>query len=290
MKKALVTLTIGDRYIANYKRFCHDSWNKYAQKHNLDLVVIASMIDDSLRAQSRSPAWQKCLILSHEDVKKYDQVAWVDSDILINPTSPSVFEDVPIEMIGAVDCWATPNWEDHRIWLERTYEYWSKNGVKFVNNISATDYYKNFGLEGEFQSVVQTGVLVLSPKYHNELLEHVYNNYEDKGEASWNYEMRPLSYEILTNKMARWLNHKFNMGWIDIKQNLYPFLNTSDSYIHRAMNKMLRTIGLPPKSSLATKCATTAFLNNYFLHFASCADEMIYVNQKITSIFEIWSS
>jgi len=225
--------------------------------------------------------------LSHKNVKLYDQVAWVDSDILINPTSPSVFENVPLEMIGAVDLYATPNVEDYRIWLEKLYEYWTKNGTSFINNVTPTDYHKKFGFEGEFQSVVQTGVLVLSPQYHNGLLEHVYNTYEDKGGGRWNYEMRPLSYEILTNELAYWLNPKFNTQWPYIKQFLYPFLNSSDSYIHKAINKVMRKSGLAPKFSLAAKCVTTAFLNNYFLHFSGKASEMMYVNQKITSIFDI---
>ena len=287
MKKALVTLAIGERYLANFKRYCHESWSKYAKQHNLDVVVIDRPIDDSPRAQSRNPAWQKCLILSHPDVKSYDQVAWVDSDILINPTSPSVFENVPQEMIGAVDKYATPNVEDHRIWLEQLYEYWTENGIDFINNISPTDYHHKFGFEGEFQSVVQTGVLVLSPQYHRGLLEDVYDNYEDKGKSGWDYEMRPLSYEILTNKLACWLNPKFNMPWPYIKQSHYPFLSSSDSFVHRAVFKAMRISGLAPKFSLVAKCVTTAYLNNYFLHFSGKAREMMYVNQNISSIFDI---
>ena len=42
--------------------------------------------------------------------------------------------------------------------------------------------------------IVQTGVMVLSPKHHREVLEHAYHAYEDRG---FNYEMRPLSHEIL---------------------------------------------------------------------------------------------
>jgi hypothetical protein len=291
MKKALVTLAIGSKHLSNFKNFCYDSWNTYAQKHNLDLVVITNPLDVSPRAQSRSPAWQKSLILSQQEVREYTQVAWVDSDILINPQSPNIFDDVPIEMIGAVDMYAAPNSEDYRISLERLYEYWSKNGVKFINNISATDFHKNFGLEEEFQSVVQTGVLVLSPKHHRDLLEHVYNKYEDKGEGCWNFEMRPLSYEILKNKFVHWLNPKFNMSWVFIRQYFYPFLNKPDKP-NSFLNKVLRKSGLTPKSStlktsLITKCATTAFLNNYFLHFAASANDMVYVDQKITSIFEI---
>jgi hypothetical protein len=286
MKKALVTLVIGDRYLMNFETFCRFSWEKYARIHNLDLIVIQNVIDDSIRAKSRSPAWQKCLILSHKDVKKYDQVAWVDSDILINPTSPSIFENVPIEKIGAVDDYSTPNREDHRIALKRLYEYWSMNRIDFIDNTTATEYHKNFGLEGDFDSVVQTGVLVLSPKHHHNLLEHVYDDYEDKGDATWNYEMRPLSFEILINDMYFWINPKFNMPWPYVKQFLYPFLDTSGVYLLPKMNKALNKMELR-KSSLETMCATTAFLNNYFLHFAGCANEMKFVNQNITSIFQV---
>ncbi len=48
----------------------------------------------------------------------------------------------------------------------------------------SSDYYP--------EEVVQTGVMVFTPKQHREVLEYVYYNYEEKG---LNYEMRPLSKE-----------------------------------------------------------------------------------------------
>lgn len=286
MRKALVTLTIGDKYINNFDKYCHSSWSKYARRYGLDLIVITNPIDDSVRAQSRSPAWQKCLILSHADVARYDQVAWIDSDILINTASPDVFESVPLEMIGAVDDYATPNSEDHNIFLKRLYEYWDRKNIKYINNLTAVDYHKNYGLTIETKSVVQTGVLVLSPKYHRELLERVYYNYEEKGSAYWNYEMRPLSYEILKEAVAFWLNPKFNMNWPIIKQNYYPFLNNNENKSNM-LNRIASKSGLSNSDKLMMKCATTTFLNNYFLHFAGSSSEMRYVDQNVNDIFEL---
>lgn len=282
MKRALVTLAIGKKYRRRFEKLCYKSWRAYAEKYNLDLVVITEVLDESERANNRSPAWQKCLILSQTQVKKYDQVAWVDSDILINPTSPNLFNGVPIEAIGAVDAYATPNKEDHLLGLERLYDYWEKTGIEFVRNVSAADYHKQFGLYSDHSSVVQTGVIVLSPGNHREVLEHVYDKYDDKGGAHWNYEMRPLSYEILNRSAVHWLNPKFNMPWPYVKQFLYPFLSKG-----RAFEKVLNRYGLVSKTPLKVKCATTAFLNNYFLHFAGSAAEMHYVNQNITSIFSV---
>ena len=283
MKKALVTLAIGKKYESMFKKNCYATWKAYTEKHNHDLVVISNVLDASLRAKNRSPAWQKCLILSQDTIKKYSQVAWVDADIIINPRSPDIFDNTPLEMIGAVDECATPNCKDHKIALDRLHMLWSKERIKYIEDLSATQYHKNFGFKGEFHSVVQSGVLVLSPKYHNELLKDVYYNYEDKGDSYWHYEMRPLSYEIQKNKLFFGLDPKFNMIWSFIKQLHYPFLNERNSLFTKALNK----VGFNTKASLIRKCVTTAFLNNYFLHFAGNAHDIVYLDEKINSIFNI---
>ena len=48
-----------------------------------NLICIEQPLDDSARAQKRSPCWQKCLILGEESVNKYDRVVWVDADVLM---------------------------------------------------------------------------------------------------------------------------------------------------------------------------------------------------------------
>ena len=284
MKKALVTLAVGKSYESIFDTYCRPLWSQYAEKYQFDLIVFTQPLDSSSRAQSRSPAWQKCLILSVPDIQKYDQVVWIDSDILINPNSPDVTAGVPLEKIGAVDSYATPTREDHRIILERLFEFWTLKGINFVNNLTPTDFHRNFGLNGEFESVVQTGVMVLSSRYHRELLEYVYHTYEDKGEACWSYEMRPLSYEILTRKFDFWIPPKFNMPWPYIAQFWYPFLSSAYSLSEQG----LREPDLTLRTSLITKCVTAAFLNNYFLHFAGgTIGDMKYVDTTVTSIFDL---
>jgi hypothetical protein len=56
MKKALVTLAVGDRFITDFQRFCHEGWKTYADSHGLDLIVLDTALDDSPRARSRSVA------------------------------------------------------------------------------------------------------------------------------------------------------------------------------------------------------------------------------------------
>jgi hypothetical protein len=47
MKKALVSLVIGDRYLRFWQQYCERSWRAYAQRHGYDIVIFDSPIADS---------------------------------------------------------------------------------------------------------------------------------------------------------------------------------------------------------------------------------------------------
>jgi hypothetical protein len=226
-RKAIVTLAIGDQYYQPWKKWCKPNWQAYASKHGYDLICIDRPLDNSDRAKRRSPAWQKCLILNQDFAQRYERIVWLDSDILINSASaPCVTAGVPVDKVGAVEATSAPTreWFSHA--LTRLYQLW---GSEAVINYSAQEYYNNHGLPSGFNEVVQTGVLVLSPKYHRQLLEKTYNEYEEKGGREWHMEMRPLSYELLKAGAVQWIDHRFNLNWVEQQILYYPFLVTLDS-------------------------------------------------------------
>ena len=98
-------------------------------------------------------------------------------------------------------------------------------------------------------------MLVLSPSHHRELLEDVYARYEDKG-PGLNYEMRPLSYELLRAGVVHWLDPRFNYIWGHYKALHFPFLVTH------------------PRHPRAAECAARALADVHFLHFTGSLDEM----------------
>ena len=103
-RRALVTLVLGQEYAAIWRQICQPNWQRYADKFHLDLICLDQPLDTSQRAQQRSPAWQKCLILSQPCVQCYEQVVWMDADILINHRRAlNVFDDVPVEKVGAAE-------------------------------------------------------------------------------------------------------------------------------------------------------------------------------------------
>ncbi len=209
-RKAIVTLAIGDRYLQHWKTNCEANWRAYGAQHGFDVICFDKPLDDSARARKRSPAWQKCLILGQDALQRYDRVVWVDSDVLINhQVAPAIDDGVPLEKVGATEefTFADNVGYQPRQLLERLYVYWNKSIV----NPTGQEYYKNYGLPSEFAKVVQTGVLVLSPRHHRSLLETVYYNHEEKGGPEWNYEMRPLSYELLKADVVHWIDPRFNL-------------------------------------------------------------------------------
>jgi hypothetical protein len=271
--KALVTLTIGRGYRDRWEKLCEPGWRAYAEKHGYDIVRIDRPLDTTQRAVNRSPAWQKCLVAGHPEVMRYNRAVWLDADIVINAEdAPCVVQGVPEEKVGAVNDWGDP--ETFRIRLARQAVRSGAQGKKSALPRTPAAYYADFGLFPGFESVVQTGVMVLSPRRHRELLEMVYYSFEDRGEAFWNYEMRPLSHELLKAGVVHWIDSRFNARWLAFKLTYYPFLfaENGGSRARGVIGMVLRALDPAgaPVSAKTRECVTAAFLNSYFLHFAGC--------------------
>ncbi len=234
-RKAIVTMAIGDDYLNMWREKCQNGWQKYADKYGYDVICIDTPLDDSKRARERSPAWQKCLILGQKYIKKYERVVWIDADILINYNdAPCISSTVPVNKLGAVNAWALPTPELAQVALDRLNDYW---GIAYeIRDHTPQDYYASYGLNADFNEVVQSGVLVLSQS-HRHILEKVYFEYEEKNEGN-NYEMRPLSYEILKSNCVYWIDHRFNLIWLVYKILYYPFLLDKTQPENRMLTKI----------------------------------------------------
>ncbi|HUJ10300.1 MAG TPA: hypothetical protein VL171_09755 [Verrucomicrobiae bacterium] len=261
-------MAIGDRYLGAWKESCEANWREYAEEHNYDLICIDQPLDTSERACKRSPSWQKCLIPSHQAVKNYEQVVWIDSDVLINTaTAPCIFAAVPADKVGAVNQWATPSATEYAQILQRLQEFW---GERAIRNDTAKQYYANYGLPAEFDEVVQCGVLVFSPQHHRDLFQMTYCTHEEKGGPEWNYEMRPLSYELLRAKAVHWIDPRFNVTLFDQICLHYPFLINEQPQLPmttRIRRKLAADLGGLRHSDVRRTCLNAVMANSFFLHF-----------------------
>lgn len=268
-RNAIVTLALGEQYEVRWKTYCEPSWRIYAQKHGYDLIYLDKPLDSSTRAAARSASWQKCLVLSQDFSQEYDRIVWVDADVIINAqNAPSIVNGVPIDKIGAVELYSYSKSAGNLgpDLVQRMVDYWKIP----VMNSTAQEYYTRFGLSTGFDTVVQAGVLVLSPRYHRPLLEKVYYEYEGRPGAEWHHEMRPLSYEILKADAIHWIDQRFNWLWIDSMFLHYPFLLTRArprNLVACALQKISRRANALNGDELHNVCLQTTFLSSYFLHF-----------------------
>jgi hypothetical protein len=280
MKVALVTLIIGEKYVNNFNLFIRSGWELYCKKIGFDLVVIEHNLDESDRGKSRSAAWQKLLILSQEWSAQYDRIIWADSDIIINTeTAEDITKGVPIELVGACDEFSTPSKEFHDIALARLRTIWNTYKIAILEDDTPGTYYTSRNISGgHLNAVVQTGVMVLSPKYHREVFERTYYNYGDVNGNIWNYEMPALSYELLTANLVHWISPRYNFlviyameafyRGVAIQNNTHPALNLFYKVAHKVF-------GYRPKQKpnpIELRILKNIYDLSMFMHFAGYAD------------------
>lgn len=254
-KVAIVTLLIGDNYIELWQRLCSHIWQGYAEKCDFDLIAITGPLDTSERAQSRSPAWQKLLILNQAWSKQYERIIWLDSDIIISPRANNIMEHAgPPEKVslcvlgGQISDAARAIYVEHlhKVRINPDYEKdmwtWEMHNLYEGHKVEKHDYMFN------------TGVMVLSPQHHNDLFLECY-----AGEhVARLYEQPKLSGELIKRNLFHVITNRFNWG---IQEALIVY--------------MPETIGMkdvPPALADALMRMTRFFVrrelaNCYFLHF-----------------------
>jgi hypothetical protein len=267
MKTAIVTIAIGAAYSARWQSHCEPGWSRYAARYGFQLIVVDRPLDQTPRASARSPAWQKCLVLRPDVAGSFDRVVWIDSDILINDRAPSIVEGIPFEKIGATDehLFPSPHLRRQMFMLLMQQAQPINPGLAktWATYLDPAEWHAAWGLPRSGQSIVQTGVLVLAPKHHRELLEHVYYNYEDHGGEPMNYEARPLSFEIQKHGLLHVLDSRFNALLIFL-------IMLSQMYLRRALT--------PDEFAALIR---SVFDQGYFLHLAGLKDS---VNEFLTHL------
>ena len=282
MKKAIVTITLGTKYEKMFNNYCRNNWKIYSEKYGYELIVINKYLDNSKRAKSRSPAWQKLLILSQEWSKNYDQIIWIDSDVIINyKRAKDISPQVEINNFGAVDEFSIPSKELHYLAMKKQYDFWKEKNIEFIENLTPGQYYKKRGIPGgDLNEVIQTGVFVCSQNHHREIFEHIYNSYDEVNKkASWNYEMPAMSYELINSNMVQWIPIEYNYSVFNIIASYYPFIfdihNLSKK--KKIINFLINKIRLNKNHMLnpmQVKCLEQVYQNGYFIHFAGCQEWM----------------
>ncbi len=276
-KNGIVIMAIGDDYLNKWKVYSKASVEKYCDRFNLELVLITQVPDSSERANARSSSWQKCLIGNLPETKNLNRLLWMDSDIVVNnANAENLFDIVPQGKIGGSEAFTFFNKPFYRFILSEMFNYWEKQGIQYIHNLTGNEFYRNFGIETDLNEVIQCGVFLMEPDLHNEIFERAYYQYEDKGSSAWNYEMRPLSYEIMKSGLFHEVDDRYNFLVSNYLTAFYPeaqriaTLSKTENYLLRLMNYLKVSNIKVWQENYLEKAIVTAYSNAGFLHFAGC--------------------
>ncbi|MEO5337681.1 MAG: hypothetical protein H7841_12420 [Magnetospirillum sp. WYHS-4] len=257
MSKALATILIGEDFQALWKRRMAPSWQAYAARHGYDVVTVDDYIDKGPRGRERTPHWQKCLILEDERVRRYDDVVWLDADIMINHhTAPCIVSATEPGRIGLVSSreqdYGSPAIRDNLL-ARRTDLVPESRRPDLPKD--CRERYLKAGLSGEVDDYANTGVLVLKPERHAALLRHVYDSYEENPFTA--KEEACLSHAIFNSGLAQGLDSRFNTAWYHLMVEHYPFLMLEESRRNPLLVAMAVNAG---------------WSNCWFMHFTADVD------------------
>jgi hypothetical protein len=218
MRKALVTLAVGDRCYAPWARYLRSNWSSWCHRHGYDLIVFKSLLDTSSIASQRSPAWQKLLAMSSPRLHGYDRAVWLDADVLICPDAQ---DPIDVDISGLVSMVRDvgsplayePVWFKNQ-WSRVLCNSLQRNHGSSINSSIFSDpdnfsYYLLWGFNQIKRPLFNTGLIVFTPQIHSSLFADIYYRWFDGGPGAL-HEMIPFNLELAQRSLINELPVGFN--------------------------------------------------------------------------------
>ncbi len=279
MRKAIVTLAVGERCFYPWQLYLRRGWEQWCLKNNYDLIVFDQPLDSSLRASNRSPAWQKLLAMASPKLKGYDQALWLDADILINPLAPDPLRGVEIGQIGMVrDCGSPMGYEP--LWFRKQWSLILKYSLLQAHQshwpclesnskeLELFSYYDMWGFNSSKIVLYNTGVICFSPDHHRDLFLSIYERWNDGGPGSL-HEMIPFNLELIKLNLVQEIQSAFN------------YLAGVHLAVWKTYSKEVQALnGFTIDPMDVDSLLDAMFDKSYFLHFAGAHTSMLNYLQK----------
>lgn len=257
--QALVTIAIGNDFFDNWRTRAFPSWNTYAKKHKLKIIVITDDLIEKSHPDWKKPQWQKMLIADH--IQNFhpglNEICYLDTDIIINHFAPSIFNEIKDGKVGSVSLRKNLPFDREYVYkklavLRRNYfdlEYPLDSAL--LISLEKLYFYHNLAPQ---KDEFCTGVLLFKINQFSQLMKEWFSLYSKEVKSITNGgEQTHLNYHILSQNLFHRLDYKWQAIWSYEAAWKYPFLFKS---------KMTNF-------ELIEECAKSSLSDNYFLHFAS---------------------
>jgi hypothetical protein len=255
-KNAITTIAIGGEYYDEWEKYAKPSWLLYCEKHDLGLLVVKGDLIEKSDKFWKKPTWQKLLIgrsIKNRGINA-SNICYLDTDIIINPFAPNIFNEHNEESISLVSLRSNLPFSYHKtlkkIAFYRNKKLSSDYPLDSALFISLEDLYQYHDLPPQKDEACM-GLIVFNVNNFYEIMESWFYKYDKEVFSITNGgDQTHLNYEIQKYGKVKWLDYKFQALWVFEMSNYYPFL----------YNKKCN-------SSLKADCINTSIFQNYFLHF-----------------------
>jgi hypothetical protein len=253
-KNIITTNAIGGNYYESWMKWAYPTWKKYCERYDLGLVVFdTNMVDDA-----QKPYWQKLLIGNalKNNVPEVSNVCFMDTDILINPTAPNIFEAYDSDTIALVS---------QKKNLPYPLESVLRRIAFFRHTFCDSDYPLDSWLFASLKQIFEqhdlpcqkdvacTGLFIFNINNHSDMMRSWYNKYNcDVKILDGGTEEVHLNYEIQNFGKVTWLDYRYQALWIYEMAWKYPFLYHCGRH----------------DKPFIKECIEASLFTNYFLHFA----------------------
>jgi len=250
----IATVAIGEKHSKEFQTYILPSWVMYCEKYDLGLVVFESDLIDKSHYKWKKSNWHRLLMGSKLKKLNANNVCYLDTDILINPLSPNVFDFHDDEKISVVSQTKLP-FEHSKVLRKIAFfrnRYLSSDypldSALFISREGFYKYHK-FPVQ---QDVFCSGFFIFNVSLFSDIMEKWFFKYPSDVETITNGGDEPvLNYEFQNHGKIKWLDYKFQALWLYEMSEKYPFL-------YQDMEN----------TKLVKKCIQASLQQNYFLHFA----------------------
>ena len=252
----IVTIAIGNKYLKEWIDYAKPTWIKYCKNHKLGLIVIIKDLIDKKDQYWKKATWQKMLLGSYlQNRIKIKNMCYLDTDILINPNSPNIFNQHNEKRITVIsESFNMPynlDFAKKKLAFLRNRYYSKRYPLDSSLHMSVKQKYEFHNIKPQ-KDYACAGVFVINIKKFSKIFESWFYKYEKNIKTLTGGGDEPIfNYEVFNSKKVKLLSYKFQALWMYEMAIKFPFL-----YKMKKNKKLIK------------ECIESTMMDNYFLHFA----------------------
>ena len=244
-------------------KYAYHTWEMYCHRHDLGLILFDDHLISPDHPKWKKANWQKYLIPSAivDAGLRVNNVCHLDTDILISPLAPNIFEQHLDDRISVISQFLRLPFERmealRRIAFLRN-RFFSSDYPLDSLLFASSEQLATFSSLPTQPDYACSGIFVFNVAFFRDLLSEFFHRYDksvltptDGGDELY------FNYFVQSNKFENWLEYRYQALWIYEAAMYYPFLYERKNF----------------DLALVKKCIEASLFSNYFLHFAGAWHE-----------------